>query len=87
MGFLSKLKHHAQTLMGNHKEIIEETKLSAITDDLVKNDAIFDFAVKNIQHYITIIANAVFLDTDYSEIKNWNLDTGYDEQNNLTAWN
>ncbi|MDO6465944.1 zinc dependent phospholipase C family protein [Pseudoalteromonas carrageenovora] len=47
---------------------------------------IFDFAVSNIQRYITIIANAVFLDTDYSEIKNWNLDTGYDEHNTMTVW-
>jgi len=55
--------------------------------NLMHYDAIFDFAVKNIQHYISIIANAVFLDADLKAIKNWNLDTGYDEQNNLTAWN
>ena len=39
MGFLSKLKHHAQTLMGNHKEIIEETKSAADTAEKVVDTA------------------------------------------------
>ena len=39
MGFLSKLKHHAQTLMGNHKEIIEETKSAVDTAEKVVDTA------------------------------------------------
>ena len=35
MGFLSKLKHHAKRLVGNHKEIIEETKSGPETKESI----------------------------------------------------
>ncbi|MDP5214496.1 zinc dependent phospholipase C family protein [Pseudoalteromonas tunicata] len=48
---------------------------------------IFDLAIKNIQFFIAIIANAVFDDGECSQICNWNLDNGRDETGSLTAWN
>ncbi|WP_105189923.1 zinc dependent phospholipase C family protein [Pseudoalteromonas sp. T1lg48] len=50
-------------------------------------DEIFDLAIENIKHFITILANAVFKDGECTQICNWNLDNGQDEAGNLTAWN
>lgn len=47
---------------------------------------VFDLAIENIKYYITIIANSIFSDTPCDVICNWNLDTGKDETNKLTAW-
>ncbi|MGB1292388.1 MAG: zinc dependent phospholipase C family protein [Pseudoalteromonas sp.] len=47
---------------------------------------IFDLAIENIKYFITIIANAVFNDEQCTQIYNWNLDNGKDENGNLTAW-
>jgi carboxyl-terminal processing protease len=49
--------------------IIEETKLSAITDDLVKNDAIFDFATQLYYNYLNSGLPNSITETDFNAFK------------------
>jgi carboxyl-terminal processing protease len=49
--------------------IIEETKLSAITDDLVKNDAIFDFATQLYYNYQNTGLPNNISDADFNAFK------------------
>lgn len=50
-------------------------------------DAIFDRAIENIKRYLTKLALAVFENGDDQLFCNWNLDTGYDQDNKeLTSW-
>lgn len=49
-------------------------------------DDIFDRAVKNICHYWTVIANAIFTDGSLDPILNWNLDNGKCQNGYITAW-
>lgn len=48
---------------------------------------IFDLAIENIKYFITIIANDVFNNEQCTQIYNWNLDNGKNENGHLTAWN
>ncbi len=49
-------------------------------------DEVFDLAIENNKYFISIIANAVFNDEQCTQIYNWNLDNGKDENETLTAW-
>lgn len=49
--------------------IIEETKLSAVTEDLVKNDAIFDFATQLYYNYSNIGLPNNISDADFNTFK------------------
>lgn len=49
-------------------------------------DELFDIAINNIRYYIEIVGNAVFNNGPYHEIKNWNLDTGRDENGVISMW-
>ncbi len=72
--------------------LIEEIDYSYINnletpDGNMHYDIVFDRAVENIKRYLTKLAIAVFENGDDQLFCNWNLDTGYDLDNNeLTAW-
>ena len=61
------------------------TQLDTPNGKMHYND-VFDLAIENIKRYISVIANSVFEDMPCDAICNWNLDTGKDETNKLTAW-
>ncbi|RUO66250.1 Zinc dependent phospholipase C [Pseudidiomarina planktonica] len=69
----------------------EELEMTYIEDlDTPKGkmhyDDIFDLAVSNIQQYVGYLGRYVFSDGSLDEFKNWNLDNGKDEHQELTAW-
>ncbi|SHO58955.1 zinc dependent phospholipase C family protein [Vibrio quintilis] len=49
-------------------------------------DQVFDFAVSHILEYQALLSEAVFHDGRVNWLKNWNLDTGYSEEGELTVW-
>ncbi|HAS23842.1 zinc dependent phospholipase C family protein [Idiomarina loihiensis] len=49
-------------------------------------DDVFDLAVTNIQQYAGYLGQYVFADGSLDKFKNWNLDNGKDENQELTAW-
>jgi hypothetical protein len=49
-------------------------------------DEVFDLAIENVQKYWCILAKAIYEEGDDSMFLSWNLDTGFCENNALTAW-
>lgn len=49
-------------------------------------DEVFDLAISNIKQYLAVLGNFVFDSGTLSAFVNWNLDNGFDENGELTAW-
>lgn len=90
---LFKWARHVSAALGSglHYPTPDELEMIYVEDLDTPNgkmhyDDIFDLAVTNIQRYVGYIGQYVFADGSLDEFKNWNLDNGKDENQELTAW-